>query len=488
MYRPHSEFNLRAMASRRQEHNANLLTCLKNAIPEPMFLDPEVVKLSHTYSSSFTMRELQFSFCDASAFFDLTAASLLTFPRPRPDFHRLSVLSKTNRKLNSKITAILSFLNGASFSSLRPLQAASAGNRVVISNGQKRTCRRMTDAELRISLASAKSDLLEKLSEWSWESGKHREVAEELEGYKKLVVKYLRRQFRREEAEMELWSVLGAVRGEYLSEVVAEERGKPRQSEEKAKTVVRKSRKRNKSKSVWAQLNLYFLGLGSNVDAAFEKYVSIPEKEPLDVQFLNMSAVNRLTAIIKMRQYCFDNGVTLEDFVNGRTYQKIKAHLKQIEELAPENERETKLCPSLEEIPYLQSLGADTLPALTQALKNALITSAGCEQLGRYEELKLVEAANRKIIQRVREKMSGEEVRSVPLTIPKALVGVKKRCRRSKKCNSRVKRRKVEDLSDTNTNSKEDPSKTVSTTAPKTGKAKFKIFKAMPPLAVEAKG
>eukprot|EP00826_Nyctotherus_ovalis_P020268 TRINITY_DN1634_c0_g1_i1.p1 TRINITY_DN1634_c0_g1~~TRINITY_DN1634_c0_g1_i1.p1 ORF type:complete len:492 (-),score=92.54 TRINITY_DN1634_c0_g1_i1:348-1823(-) len=484
MYRPHSEFNLHAMISRRQEHNADLLVSLKNNVPEPMFLDPEVVKLSHTYNSSFTMRELQFPFYDASTFSDLTAASLLSFSRYRPSSYNLSVLSKTNRKLNSKINAIFSFLEDTSLFPSRSLQATSAGNRIVISNSLKEACRRITDAELRVSLASAKNDLLEKLSGWSWELGKHREVVEELEGYKKLVMKYLRRQFRREEAGTELWNVLGAVREEYLSEVMAEERKKPRQSEEKGKTVVRKSRKRNKSKNVWAQLNLYFLGLGSNVDAAFDKYVSVPEKGPLDVQFLNMFAVNRLAAIIKMRQYCFDNGITLEDFVNGRTYQKIKAHLKQIEELVPESEKETRICPSLEEIPYLQSIGADSLPALALFLKDTLMTSVGHECLPRYEELKQVEANNRRIIQKVREKMNSEEAPNIPLKIPQALVGVKKRYRRSKKCNSRVKKRKVEDLSDTNTNSKEDPSKTVSTTAPKTEKAKFKIHKAIPPLAL----
>jgi len=487
MYSLRSEFNTFDIPIQRHEHNVNLLTNLKSYLPEIMFLSSESTKLSQIHSSYFTIEELESLFYGLPYSTITPADSALKSPEPDLRAKKLATLHKINRKLQKRIQVILSFIkehSGRSSLDTSPPSNILRLPKILIN---KPICKRVTDEEVRLRLESEKITLLEKLQTWSWYSMSHREVVESLEEYKKLVAKYIRRSFRKGDAGISFWNTLRTLRSNSLNEELAIDNPRNRrhrQSEGKGK-IVRKTKKRNKSKNIWTQLNLYFLNLGTDIDTVFDHLYSSSQKEQLDVQFLNMPVVNRLAAIAKMLQYCTDNGMTVKDFMNGRTYQKIRAHLKQIEE--PEHEGEISICPSLDEIPYLQSIGNDNLLSVTESLKSTVTSTMSGGYMKRYEELKELEERNRNIISKIREKIAEEDKSTTLLEIPSILIGSKRQYKRGKKRNSRLKRFKAEDSSDTSANSKGDPSKTVLPEGQKVGTIKFKIYKAIPSVGLDSR-
>ena len=129
---------------------------------------------------------------------------------------------------------------------------------------------------------------------------------------------------------------------------------------------------------MWKRLDQYFEDIDTN---PLERLLPIPKEKQEERTFLNMEAVNRLAAIAKMLQYCDEKKINVTEFVEDRTYQKVKAKLKQ--SVVDNNTYKLIYCPSLEEIPYLLSIETEFLGKIIDCLKEDILRGFNSSQIGR---------------------------------------------------------------------------------------------------------
>ena len=131
----------------------------------------------------------------------------------------------------------------------------------------------------------------------------------------------------------------------------------------KSKLVLKRAKKERGTNSIWSSIDCYFAEASPRLIEALEKL------EDLDFLktggFLNMKAANRLLAIAKMKDYCQEKNILIDEFI--RTFQESDPLLQgQIEK--------GKL--SLEEIEYLSTLKQFNLEQEVDSLKSLLLKTS----------------------------------------------------------------------------------------------------------------
>ena len=211
-----------------------------------------------------------------------------------------------------------------------------------------------------------------------------------LEKYKRLVRKYIRKHFAEDNVFTRLLTVLANAdikhdkkpRKNGLSIQYTNRKNAARTAdtgidldsdERHGKLVRQKARKKgtlgSKGKNVWAQLEPFFASISDDVQSAFDSLLE-PQNfpEPMhDGQFLNVYAINRLCAIAKMLLYCQENEVGIPQFMEDRTYQKIKARQKQ------RAGEESIYFPTAEEVDYLLCVGKERANQVMAELKEIIL-------------------------------------------------------------------------------------------------------------------
>jgi len=360
-------------------------------------------------------------------------------------------LMKANKRLLMKIESILTLIQTINYNKNPSIQETNSRklklflNRAAIPSQE---VRRMTDEELRLKLENEKEVVLDLFKSWKVSSASHKSVIDAMENYKKLVTKYVRRFYRKENSIDLLRNLLSKAKNDYIvgtgssqgSESLVEHNG---------------SKKRNKKQQhIWTYLNLCFMDINEDIKSILQKLRNSNSTSEMNTYLLNMNAINRLSAIAKMLQYCLDNGTTVAEFMDNRTYQKIKARFKRIEETAllTGAAKEKIYCPSLDEIPFLLLLGKDNVESTFNTLKNNVTSFISTSTLNREEELKAVSERNKKIMSKLNERIN--QAKEIP-QIEISPIVYRKRYKKIKRKRKR-KKQKVEDSeSDTNTTPKE---------------------------------
>ena len=233
----------------------------------------------------------------------------------------------------------------------------------------------------------------------------------------------------------------------YKQKVIAKSNGtadtNPELSEEKpgdmSKQKIKKKVWTGKNKSLWTQIEPYFYELSPEAENAFSALLSEESQSPAvkaqAAGLLNMFAVNRLSAIAKMLQYCKDNKLTTTEFMEDRTYQKIKSRYKQqcssaifgkltFGTTTSHFHAENMSCPALDEIDYLLSIGKDRLDSTISYLKAVLVSPA--ESFSNYfrtlpvieQEFSTISSKNRSIFKKISDKIKGKFLSSNAITEP----------------------------------------------------------------------
>lgn len=436
----------------------------------------------------FTANEPFPNFIENSAF-PKDASDLLFHAHPKmsaSSARKVGRVLKSNKRLLKKIECTLEFVQ--SLKTGPPIQQPSPNVPKLLASGeevagglQAGRKRRVTDEELGQMLEGEKRRLLTMLGSWTAYAATHAPVIDAAEGYRKLVSKCVRRQQRRENPVERLRSLLIKAK----NACVADAHSVPSNNfvERQEKHGLKLIKKKNIVKKLvctWAQINLYFLGMDQDIKSSLDRLaLGLPHSEK-SVQFLNIVAISQLSAIAKMLQYCLDNGVTVAEFMNDRTYQKIKARLKQMEELAlgaPLGTAKERLrYPSLEEIPFLLSLRNGNIESIISGLKQNITSPHSVHiPLKCEEELREVATRNKRIAAKISERIEKAKEAAAPkMEIEQTTC--RKRCTKAKK-HERKKPKRDSSESDTNTTPKEHSLKTTVQPLPPVYKQRFKVLK-----------
>lgn len=158
------------------------------------------------------------------------------------------------------------------------------------------------------------------------------------------------------------------------------------------------------TEKVWDKLNSYFEFSPSCI---LEQLQERPEEELQFSSLLSLHAINRLSAIAKMIQYCRENKIKLKQFKEGRTPQRIKGWHKMSKITAitygplTESYQDTyldkkgKCYPLLSELDYLMSLNLDTIGEEITRLKVMLNRQKECNKSNRELELERISIGNK---------------------------------------------------------------------------------------------
>ncbi len=207
--------------------------------------------------------------------------------------------------------------------------------------------RQYTREELCRTLAETGRDILARIASWPSKSPVDtRPLVVSLERYKRTIRRYLRTCIRSDAGYETLFTVLGRLKAEaerdsakvplyFLYSQKKRRRGQGADPEEEMRRVARAYVKGLGGKdSIWLRIAPYFQTISAEVERAVSGLWAdtIPFQScvlPGDSRILNMHAINRIAAIAKMEQYCFDTHTSVEQFQEGRTAQKLKALLHQ---------------------------------------------------------------------------------------------------------------------------------------------------------------
>lgn len=232
----------------------------------------------------------------------------------------------------------------------------------------------------------------------------------------------------------------------------------------------------SKCKNLWSVFEPYFIELPEPIQNAINEYVqnsvkiesaedSIEILENENLELLSLFVINRLAAIAKMLSYCAENKMEVDDFMDGRIYQKIKAKLNNQKQKSstfmPHNSEETKYCPALEEIDYLLSIGKHKTYLKIAELKAHILTVKGDNaQLNeKTDQLSEVSMRNKRLFSEIATKMARksevrkadkqQELEKLIEKYVELTTNIRKRKKRVNLKNTKkaVKKPKIEDLS-----------------------------------------
>lgn len=232
-------------------------------------------------------------------------------------------------------------------------------------------------------------EILQAVSRWSRLSYNHKTVIKLLEAYKSSVKSQI--QSKKEDPYTRLYHELHKLRDETKAE------GKkvpfyfpwpfknrchlPTNQKDLIKEYVKSL---GGKESPWMQSE-YFSRIPKTIIDCFREINEQSCKDG-EIPFLSLYAVNRLTAIAKMLNYCQDSRIDVQQFQQGRTKQKIaalqsrrKSFLEEQRIFHTENSIIEESFFSLEELDYLLNLNLSKLDQIIDSLKSTLLSSSNGE-------------------------------------------------------------------------------------------------------------
>ena len=457
----------------------------KEQIPEPILLKDDALNDSFLFKPLFDLEE-SFPNLFENLPYPKDASDIL-FSEPgikriNTQANRVKSMYSSNKRLLKRIESCLKLLQVVNFQTCADhnIQDSHYENRDLqredkvrldLLNVETRP-KQMTDGELIWMLENEKNALLPLLKDWLVTLNDHKLIIEHMERYKKLVYKYTKRYYRKENPLENLINLLVKTNNNTAEETKLSE----------GINNIKKSYIRAKIKEIWAHVNSYFIYFDPNLKSALEKLLIINESKEPEIEFLNMGVINRLCAIAKMYQYCHDNFINEKEFMDGRTYQKIKARLNQLDKYKMESHidtnKEIMYLPSLDEIPFLLSIGYDNLNRYILILKTAIMSCTERNYITKYDEqLEIITKSNRSLIRRILEKArTDKEPQPIP-EAPRITCCGKRTHAKSKKVDDK-KRPKTDDSgTDTNATPKEPSVKITVTLSQKMESSTFNVFK-----------
>jgi len=234
-------------------------------------------------------------------------------------------------------------------------------------------------------LERTKNSILTELRTWTADTRNHKHIIDLLEKYKKLVLKYTEEYFNKINELSEFKdSLINSLNN--------------KNAMKKEEFTKYKKQKRAKGKKIWDQVDFYLEDISPTVKKSFEKLLMSTYKNTISNGFLNIGAINQIAAIAKMLQYCNENGITINEFIEDRIYSKIKAKCI-VNKLV--------YAPNLDEIGYLMSLDTHCLNEIINSLKDriqykpSLIPTHSLE-----EQLNQLSLNNKRIIQQILKRIN----------------------------------------------------------------------------------
>jgi len=219
---------------------------------------------------------------------------------------KLKSLYRSNKRLYKKTKLVLDFLKNAGINE----KALKTNMEVCVKDEVIDTMSTAIKKCIRSPLEKQADNLLEKIKSWSASQPDHKEIISLLENYKKAVSKYIHNKTKKTNTFTELLTILS--------------RKGHNQHIDKPNS------KKKRYNVIWNTFDTFFSSAKLQISDMIERMLKKEyEVEELKDGVLNMYAVNRLAAVAKMLQYCIDNGMTINEFMEKRTYQKIKARLNQ---------------------------------------------------------------------------------------------------------------------------------------------------------------
>ena len=477
MYELRKQHNIFYMGDSEVRLGANRY--LRSIVPEIMYLSEEYSSFSKPlFTANESFLELFYQLDNSIKASDL----LLPYPQQKQITSKkeeLKRILKSNERTLEKIRAAIEFIQSTKYQQnpfppvttfKTPKLSFDKNVSLIISLPMKR----ISEEELKTKIEQESTFLLDSIKDWTGSSANHENIIYTMEHYKKLVRKYIHRYCRKENPIDRLYNLLARARNTHINKAnVLSSNGNENLVENQEKHVLKKKIIKTKNKCIWTQLNLWFMDINEDMKRSLDSIISTLPNSKIPIQFLNVAAINRLSAIAKMLQYCLNNGITVDEFMKDRTYQKIKARLKRMErtDISGGN-KGTMYYPSLDEIPYLLSLRNDNIEIVVDQLKSNIILLHNT-YLRNEEELERVWSRNRRIIGKMKKKIPQTTRNTIPQKKITRVIS-RKRHRKERKYEKR-KIPKLEDSnSDTNTTPKEHSLKT---TPPIIDKPKFKVIK-----------
>jgi len=479
MYELRKQHNIFYMGDSEVRLGANRY--LRSIVPEIVYLSEEHSTFSKPlFTANESFLELFYELDNSIKASDL----LLPYPQLKQITSKkeeLKKILKSNERILEKIKAAIEFIKSTKHQQ-NPFPPATTSKIPKLSFDKNVSLivslpmKRISEEELKTKIEQESTFLLDSIKDWTGSSANHKSIIYTMEHYKKLVRKYIHRYCRKQDPIDRLYNLLAGARNTHINEAnTLSSNGNENLVENQEKHVLKKKIIKSKDKCIWTQLNLWFMGISENMKGSLDSIILTLPNSKIPIQFLNVAAINRLSAIAKMLQYCLNNGITVAEFMEDRTYQKIKARLKRMEKTGTSgSNKDTMYYPSLDEIPYLLSLRNDNVEIVVNQLKSNIILLHNTNtSLRNEEELQRVWSRNRRIIEKMKKKIPQTTENTIPRTEISRVISRKRR--RKERKHEKRKIPKLEDSnSDTNTTPKEHSLKT---TPPIIDKPKFKVIK-----------
>lgn len=324
------------------------------------------------------------SYDDVSPF-DKTSEQLAldSSVRSRVAKHKLKSLYRSNKRLHKKMELVINLLKNAI-------------NGIATRNKAERTLQdKMTDVvqspikeHVRFPLEIQGNHLLEKIKFWSAAEPDHREIISLLEKYKRAVTEYIHKKRAKSDKIIELLTGLSTYSRKTHNQYMD-----------------KSNSKRKRYEAIWNNFDSFLNPKEPQINILEVILKSECEVDELEEGLLNMHAVNRLAAIGKMLQYCIDNGMTIAEFMEKRTCQKIKARLNQRKSAESVGLCGSSYLPTLVEFDYLTSIGNNNIEFTIDLLKSQLSSWYGSTMGAVERELERVTAKNRTLLESIKSRI-----------------------------------------------------------------------------------
>jgi len=184
-------------------------------------------------------------------------------------------------------------------------------------------------------------------------------------------------------------------------------------------------KEKEESTRIWKRMDCYF---SLSYISLINDLIHLQEIDLNFPQTLNMFAMNRIAAILKMIQYCKDNDIELKDFQKSRVSQKIRGwhkmakiaavtHNSRTESTGKRNYMDKKgMCyPLIDELKYLLAIKEDKLMDEIVMLKSLLFASIdGHKESEKEHQLKEVMLNNKQLLKLILKRANAEQGKMIP--------------------------------------------------------------------------
>ena len=259
--------------------------------------------------------------------------------------NKLKLLYKSNKRISKKIEKVLSFLKVHSNFINEELTRS-----LLESKKDSNSFDNYDTTKLKLS----QKNLLTEIRMWSGTEEDHKKIMDLLENYKKLIKQFMNALLNKTDRFNDICNALS--------------------EKEDIHSNKRKTKRINKKAFVWNAINSYFTPIHSDVRRDIKSLISSSNEEfhKEEFELLNIVAVNRLSAIAKMLQYCNENKIAVGNFMKDRIEQKLKTRLKQ-KKLLDHSIQINETLPTMNEVSYLSSIKNSNINFVIDTLKYSLL-------------------------------------------------------------------------------------------------------------------